>query len=124
MVNVACKMHHYCFFNLAAQMWCLGRLLPLMIGSDVPPGNECWDCFLLLMTIVDYVFAPVTSKEILDYLKELIETHHKLFKEVYPLSPIIPKLHYVVHIPEWIKRYHYCFIFYCLLFCPFLLDGL
>ena len=91
-----------------------------MIGSDVPPGNECWDCFLLLMTIVDYVFAPVTSKKILDYLEELIETHHKLFKEVYPLSPIIPKLHYVVHIPEWIKRYHYCFIF-CLLFRPFLL---
>ena len=80
-------------------MWCLGRLLSLMIGNDVPQGDKSWSCFLLLLTIIDYVFAP--SVEILDYLKELIDTHHQLFKEVYPLSPIIPKLHYVIHIPEW-----------------------
>ncbi len=68
------------FFNLASQMWCLGRLLPLLIGIDVPAEDQHWECFLLLMTIVDYVFAPVTSMDVLDYVKELIETHHLLFQ--------------------------------------------
>ena len=90
---------------VASQMWCLGRLLPLMIGADVQYHNQHWECFLLMMTIVDYVFVPVTSTEFLDYLKDLIETHHHLFKELYPSSPIIPKLHYIIHIPQWMERF-------------------
>ena len=85
-------------------MWCLGRLLPLMIGADVPCHNQQWECFLQLMIIVDYVFAPVTSIEVIDYVKDLIETHHQSFKELYPSAPIIPKLHYMIHIPDWIER--------------------
>ena len=58
----------------------------------------------LLMTIVDYVFAPVTSMDVLDDVKDLIETHHSLFKEVYCTSPVIIKMHYMIHIPQWIER--------------------
>ena len=75
-----------------------------MIGENIPIGDQHWDCYLLMMTIVDYVFAPVTSKDITAYLKELIQEHHETFREVYPLSPIIPKMHYMVHIPEWMER--------------------
>ena len=57
------------------------------------------------MTIVDYVFAPVTSTNVLDYLTDLLEEHLILFKELYPNCPIIPKMHYLIHIPDWIKRY-------------------
>ena len=85
-------------------MWCLGRLLPLLIGNDVPAEDQHWECFLLLMTIVDYVFAPVTCMDVLDHVKDLIETHHFLFKEVYCTSPVIPKMHYMIHIPQWIER--------------------
>ena len=85
-------------------MWCLGRLLLLMIGADMQHHNQHWECFLLMMTIVDYVFGTVTSMEVLDYLKDFIQTHRHLFKELYA-SPIIPKLHYIIHIPQWIERF-------------------
>ena len=64
-------------------MWCLGRLLPLMLGEVVPTDDQQWECFLLLMTIVDYVFAPVTSNDIATFIKQLITDHHEMFKEVY-----------------------------------------
>ena len=86
-------------------MWCLGRLLPLMIAVDIPLHDQHWECFLLMMTIVDYVFAPVTSSDLLDYIREVIETHHHLFKELHPTSSFIPKLHYIIHIPDWIAKY-------------------
>ncbi len=104
MFSLTCTFYSVCLI-LAAQMWCLGRLLPLLIGADITPGKQHWECFLKLMEIVDYVFAPVTSTEILDHLQERIETHHQLFTEIYPSSPVIPKLHYVIHIPEWIERF-------------------
>lgn len=88
-------------------MWCLARLLPLMIGIHVPSDDQHWENFLQLMTIVDYVFAPVTSTDVLAYLKDLIEDYLISFKELYPNSSIIPKMHYLIHIPDWIRRYMY-----------------
>ena len=41
----------------ATQMWCLGHFLPLFIGHLVPEGDIFWDNFLMLLTIMDYVFA-------------------------------------------------------------------
>lgn len=93
-------------FIIASQMWCLGRLLPLMLGEIVPIDDQHWECFLLLMTIVDYVFAPVTSNDIAAFIKQLITDHHKIFKEVYPSCSITPKMHYMIHIPYWIIRYY------------------
>lgn len=43
----------------ASQMWCLLRLLPLMIGSSIPKGNVFWNFFLDLCDIVDILFSPV-----------------------------------------------------------------
>ena len=65
-------------------MWCLGQLLPVMLGECVPKENEKWECFLLLLKIVDYIFAPVISKDTLPYVQELIREHHEMFKELYP----------------------------------------
>ena len=69
-------------------MWCLGRLLPLMIGHRVPEDDEHWRNFLLLLRILDYMFASVVSKDCVAYLKELISDHHgdlKFFTLVAPL---------------------------------------
>ena len=85
-------------------MWCLARNLPLMIGSKIPEMNPYWKNFLLMLTIIDYVFAPAISADIVDYLRQLIYEHHKAFRELYPDCPFTPKLHYIIHIPEWIKR--------------------
>ena len=46
-------------FNfIASQMWCLARYLPLLIGEHIPLGFPHWECFLQLLLITDYVFAP------------------------------------------------------------------
>lgn len=75
-----------------------------MVGELVPERDAKWDNFLLMLTITGYLFAPVTSEEIVPYLKSLINEHHEKFCEIYPNSPIIPKMHYLIHIPDWILR--------------------
>ena len=84
-------------------MWCFGRLLPVMLGECVPAENENWECFLLLLTIMDYIFAPVISKDTLPYIQQLIKEHHEMFKELYSSCNVIPKMHYMIHIPKWIE---------------------
>lgn len=57
---------------------------------------------------VDYhriLIAPVTSVEIVPYLKTLINEHHESFCQLYSDSPVIPKMHYVIHLPDWMLRY-------------------
>lgn len=85
-------------------MWCLGRLLPLMIGSQIPQDNIYWLNYLVLLNIIDYLFAPVISHECIDHLQVLIADHHSTFKEIYPQCNIIPKMHYMVHYPQWIRK--------------------
>ena len=48
--------------------------------------------------------APKTTKALAAYLRELILQHHTAFKELYPERPITPKMHYIIHIPQWIIR--------------------
>ena len=91
----------------ASQMWCLGRFLPLLIGHLVPEGDCYWENFLQLLTIIDYVFAPVTNADKADYIAMLVEDFLTDFKELYPERRLIPKMHYLIHLPSWIKRYVY-----------------
>ena len=97
-------------------MWCLARLLPLMIGSEIAADDEHWNNYLLLLEILDYIFAPVLTNEAVAHLKVLINDHHQGFKNLYPTSPIIPKMHYMIHYPELILRYgHSIFLSHVLL---------
>ena len=50
-------------------MWCLGRLLPLMIGHHIPQDNEHCLNFLALLQVIDYLFAPAISHECVDHLR-------------------------------------------------------
>lgn len=90
---------------IAAQMWCLCRLLPIMIGDKVPADDPNWKNILLLLDIMDIVFSPVISQDQISYLAVLIEEHHSNFIKLYPSCPITPKLHYLLHYPQWISRY-------------------
>ena len=91
--------------HAAAQMWCLARYLPMMIGKKIPALQPNWLNFLLLLTIVDYVFSPTSSNDIVAYLYQLINEHHTTFFQLYPTCSITPKFHYMIHIPEWISRF-------------------
>lgn len=83
-------------------MWMLGRFLPLMIGADIPADDEHWMNFSLLLRIMQYLFAPRLSEDDLAVLQEMIMDHHHQFVSLYPTHSIIPKLHYLIHMPRLI----------------------
>ena len=76
-----------------------------MIGEKISEDDDHWTNFLLLLTIMDYLFAPVLSPECTIYLKDLIDEHHSGWTELYPLCNITPKMHYMIHYPEFIERW-------------------
>ena len=78
----------------ASQMWLLSRSLPLLIGHFVPVDDKAWQCFGLLLSILDICTSHSCSANTVAYLITLIEEHHALYKEVYPSASITPKIHF------------------------------
>ena len=83
-------------------MWMLGIYLPLIIGSEVPPEEPLWECFLLLLDILQITTARILSPGLAAYLGVLIHDHHSMFRQCYPTASITPKMHYMVHFPSQI----------------------
>lgn len=54
-------------------MWCLSRLLPLIIHDLIPEDNHDWELFSDLMKIVDIIITPVIARETTFYLQILIK---------------------------------------------------
>jgi len=92
--------------HLASQTWCLVRYLPLLIGDLVDQDDEYWSHYLDLMTITDYIFSPVTTESITVYMATLIEDYLADFRQLYPERRLTPKLHYLLHIPSYMRRYN------------------
>jgi hypothetical protein len=100
------KNNIFLFFSLffqAAQMWCLARFLPLLIGDVVPESDKRWQNFLMLMQIEDIVFAPKTTIALAAYLDVLVGSYLEDFANLYE-RPIIPKQRYMIHYPSQIVR--------------------
>lgn len=53
---------------------------------------------------MEYIFAPVTNVDKTVYLELLIEQYLSDFIHLYPGRPLVPKMHYLVHVPMWIRR--------------------
>lgn len=75
-------------------------MLPAAIGSFVPEDHQAWSAFLDLLEIMDILLAPIITQDELAYAQVLIEHHLQDIKEVYPGISIIPKMHYLVHMPR------------------------
>lgn len=85
-------------------MWCLGLHLPFLIGDKVPEDDENWQLLIKLLDIMAVCFAPAVSKDQLAYLQIMIEEHHKEFCRIYPDCSVIPKMHYMIHMPSVMLR--------------------
>ena len=83
-------------------MWTLVRLLPVMIGQYIEEGNKYWNHFLQLLDIMEYTFSPVVLPATPAYLKVIIESNLTTYQELYPDSTFTPKMHYIVHIPQYL----------------------
>lgn len=88
----------------ASKMWLLGITLPLLVGDLVPENCEEWNLFMLLLRICSIACSWEVTPDTVSYLRVLIQEHHFKFKELYPDSSMIPKLHYMVHFPSQILK--------------------
>ena len=84
-------------------MWCLGRYLLFLIGDFIEEEDPHWENFLCHLSIMDEVFAPLTSNDRTEYLQMIVEDFLTDFKWLYPHRPLPPKMHYLVHLPTWIR---------------------
>ena len=85
-------------------MWLLSRVLPLLVGDRIPEDDERWQNFLVLMQIVDRLFCPKLTEDDATYIKCLINEHHCDFISLYPQLSVIPKMHFMVHMPRLINQ--------------------
>lgn len=79
--------------------------MPFLIDKIVL--SEYRQFLLKLLEIVKILFSPVIALRTVStlslFLKFLIEQHFKDFKLLFPDSNIIPKQHYLLHLPSQIK---------------------
>ncbi len=88
----------------ANECLCLFRNLPYLVGDCVQENDKHWELILQLQDITDIVFAPKITDHLLEYFSELYEKHLILFKKLYPLLPIKPKQHYLIHFPASVRK--------------------
>ena len=54
---------------------------------------------------MDFVFAPLITPDKADLVAILVQDFLFDFKELYPARNLTPKVHYMIHMPSWIKLY-------------------
>ena len=85
-------------------MWNLAINFPLMIGDVIPQGDEKWECFLLLIDLLQLCTTRIATTAHLGILEALICNHHHACISCYADANVIPKFHYMVHFPQQIKH--------------------
>lgn len=85
----------------AGQMLVMLKILPFLI--DTTGENAHMHLLLKLLEIVKILFSPIIAFSTLFRLKQLIEQHLRHFKQLFPDVNIIPKQHYLLHLPSQIK---------------------
>ncbi|RXN38661.1 sterile alpha motif domain-containing 3-like protein [Labeo rohita] len=74
----------------AHENWCLIRLLPFLIGSYVPEGDNTWEVLMLLKDIIELVVAPQHTEETLQFLEYLLELPEKPTIKIIPTVELEP----------------------------------
>ena len=71
-----------------------------MIGNFIPNDDHHWINYLLMLDIADYLFAPIISADEAAHLSVLIEDHNVQFTQLYSSREVIPKIHFLIHMPR------------------------
>lgn len=98
-VTVPKTLRNFNIKQTAAQIWCLARFLPLIIGDKVNRGNVAWETFLLMRDMIFFVCSPEIDKGEVLLMKDIIEDFHESYRQNYPNDSVKPKFHYTLHYP-------------------------
>ncbi|KAK3929374.1 Zinc finger protein zfp-2 [Frankliniella fusca] len=74
----------YNLHQTGAQMWCLVRTFPFLLGDLIPEGDKLFKLICLLIDIMKILFAYSICEDDLQNLESLIFEHHNLFQEIFP----------------------------------------
>lgn len=89
----------------AHENWALIRLLPLMVGFDIPENDQTWEIVLLLKDILEMTLAFKFTEDSLDFLDAKISEHRHLLVTVFPHFKLRPKHHFIEHYPQLIRMH-------------------
>lgn len=70
--------------GIGHENWCLIRLLLLLIGHNIPEGNNTWEILMLLKDIVALVVPPQFNEESLYILDYKVAEHRDLLQSTFP----------------------------------------
>jgi len=93
------------FKQKSAQVWCLVRTLPLLIGHVVPTNDTKWEVAIALKEMVDIIMSPVLSPAGVTYLGDLVGHFHSVYQTEFPQVNLKPKGHYTLHYKESVLKY-------------------
>ena len=61
--------------------------------------------FVIIRYFTDLCVLWIVSTDLMGYLSDLISAYLSSFRECYPHLNIIPKQHYMIHLPKHILKY-------------------
>ena len=100
----------------SAGMFTLCLILPYILAGKIPENNEIWLNFMRLVQITLLATSPSGTGTTASVLSQLICDHHQNFISLFPRASVIPKMHYMVHLPSQLLKYgplrhHWCMRF-------------
>ena len=88
----------------AAQARLFLRLVPFYILNHVDAEDEHFLFLMELSSIVNLLYAPIIKTESIQVLRQLICEHLHKFTTLFEDVNIIPKQHYLIHLPTMITQ--------------------
>lgn len=98
------KSPHENLGQTAAQIWLLSRVFVLFAEPFSQHCPDVWTVLLSILEITAICLSKKISINILGYLKDIIEEHLQMFRNVFNEN-ITPKQHYLVHLPSQILKF-------------------
>ena len=94
-----------CSMSLSAsEIWCLFRVLPLILADGIPVDDAVWILYTQLSEILQIVFAPSLKNEWIHDLRQLIP---KFDYQLMTMASYIlkPKFHFLLHYPDLLEEF-------------------
>ena len=88
----------------ASRMWLLSQILPFILEPYLDMSSPHWKCFVSILEIMAISFCTSITHASILYLKSIVKEHLTQFKEIYTAN-IIPKQHYLVHLPSQMLKF-------------------
>lgn len=93
----------------ASKMYSLAKAMLFILHDLMRKGNQrCQDLLRLIQDLLEishFFFAPVVSENRLEEMQQQIEEHLQLFKKLFPDRRVLPKQHYLIHIPQNVSMF-------------------